>query len=341
MIDAHKTVTNHEQLTGRQDQPGLSVEKQKQTSLKTQSDLSIAEAVGCAIWKDDVLRATDYPEIDIQVKNGVVALTGHVTGAMNLWRVQQALSNVPGILGVSMFLVADDQLMREVAASLGWIEQRYGEKLFTGVQNGVVALSGSVSSVQVRDLAERMVASNPKVRGIINRVHAPGIDLGLEDTRFLQPEIGEQIIFSDGPSGQVAQVVIDPRTRRVVAMILRGRFPSRSGEDSDAQPPIRQVVIPVKAIRYLTNSSGFLSISSTETTQIEVFDPARYFVPKRGWVPPFPYHAKEVLLTTAYREEMSHPETGPVFNLPRQRLQSAEVSQADAATTIFDQLSTG
>ena len=197
MIEAHKTQNNLEQLTRRQDQPWLSVEKQKSTGPMTKSDLSIAEAVDCAIWKDDVLRVTDYREIDIRVKNGIVSLTGHLTGAMNRWRVENALSNVPGILGVNMFLVQDDELTREVAASLGWIEQRYGEKFFTGVQNGVVVLSGRVSSVPIRDLAAHVAASNPKVRGVINLVHAPGIDPGSEGTRFLQPAIGEQSIFTD------------------------------------------------------------------------------------------------------------------------------------------------
>jgi osmotically-inducible protein OsmY len=292
----------------------LSVEKQKQTGSKQKSDLSLAETVSCAIWKDDVLRVTDYREINIQVKNGIVTLTGHLTGAMNRQRIEKALSNVPGILGVNMFLVQDDQLTLEVAASLSWIEQRYGEKFSTGVQNGVVVLSGSVSSAQVRDLAERVAASNPKVRGIINCVHAPGVNLSSEDTRFLQPAIGEPIIFSDGLSGKVAQVIIDPHTRRVVGMILRGRF--QFGEENDDQTPIHQVFIPVKAIRYLTDSSGFLSISSTETSQIEGYDPTRYFVPIKEWVPPFPYCPKDVLLSTPYVKEMSHPGTEPDFNQP-------------------------
>ena len=311
MIEAQKILTNVEQLTQRQDRRSLLADEKKHTGPKTKSDLSIAEAVDCAICKDDVLRVTDYREIDVQVKNGIVTLTGHVTGAMNQWRVEHALSNVPGILGVNMFLVQDDQLMREVTASLGWIEQCYGEKFFTGVQSGVVVLGGTVGSVEVRNLAEHVIASNPKVRGIINRVHAPGIDLGLEDARFLQPAIGEQIIFSDGLSGKVVQVVIDPHTRRVVGMVLRGRFPSRLGEDSDAQTPIQQVVIPIKTIRYLTNVSGFLSISSTETNQIEVFDPAQSFVPSQGWVPPFPYWSEDVLLTAEYREEIGHLVNGP------------------------------
>jgi sporulation protein YlmC with PRC-barrel domain len=311
MIEAHTTLTNLEQSTRRQDRPWLSVEEKNYTSPKLKSDLSIAAAVDRAIWKDNVLRATDYREIVVQVKNGIVSLTGHVIGAMNRWRVEQALSHVQGILGIKMLLVQDDQLTQEVAASLAWIEQRYREKFFTGVQNGVVVLSGSVRSLQVRDLAEHVAASNPNVRGIFNCIHAPGIDLSSEDPRFFQPVIGEQIIFSDGPSGKVGQVILNPNTRRVVGMILSGRFRSRLGEDGNGQPPSRRVVIPVKVIRYLTHTSGVLSISSTETTQIEDFDPMRYFVPISGWVPPFPYRSEDVLLTADYHEDMAHPENDP------------------------------
>lgn len=179
-----------------------------------------------------------------------------------------------------------------------------------------MVLGGKVSSAQVRDLAERMVASNPKVRGIINCVQTPGINLSSGEMRFLQPAIGEQVIFRDGLSGKVAQVIIDPHTRRVVGMVLRGWFPSNVGNESDGQTPVQQVVIPAKAIRYLTQTSGFLSISSTETTQIEVFDPARYFAPTREWVPPFPYCPEEVLLTAAYHAEVSHPDTETDVNPP-------------------------
>src|SRR3972149_10315302 len=64
----------------------------------------------------------------------------------------------------------------------------------------------------------------PGVRGVINSVRAPGVDLEAEDQRFLQPVIGEQIYFRDGLLGIVQRVIINPNNRRVVAMVVRGRY---------------------------------------------------------------------------------------------------------------------
>ena len=314
MLETQQSQTSLEEFPRSKDRPWLSVEEKNHPGARQISDLSIAEEVDRALWKDDVLRVTDYREIDVQVRNGIVSLTGHVMGAMNRWRVENAIKNIRRVRGVRIYLVQDDQLVLEVAAAVGRIEQLYGDHFFTGVRNGVVLLNGDVTSVRVRNLAEQVAARNPNVRGVINYLRVPGIDLSKEDQRFLQPAIGEPILFSDGLSGTVERVIINPNTRRVVAMLLSTQFPS--GVEADGSwldrynpPPIRRVVIPVKAIRYLTQSSGFLTISSTETAQAEVFDPERYFVPEKGWVPPYPYCSGEVLFSVESREVMMiHPE---------------------------------
>jgi osmotically-inducible protein OsmY len=318
MIETQTTLTKLDPLFKCQDRPWIAVEEKKHLSSKQKIDRTIARKVDRAMWKDRVLRGTAYGKIDVHVANGIVTLVGHVVSAMNQWRVERAVNSVPGVLGISDRLVEDDQLAVDVASSLAWIEQLYGEKFFTGVQNGVVVLSGTVSSGKIRDLAEHTAAGNPNVRGIINCVRAPGIDLSTEDVRFIQPVIGERIAFSDGLSGTVEQVIINPDNRRVVGMTLRGRFLPKSArvgaaQGNDDRTPIGLVVIPVNSILALTQTSGMLSMASSDSSQVQVFERANYFIPKSGWIPPFPYCPAEVLLSGEVHAEMAHPENAPAL----------------------------
>jgi osmotically-inducible protein OsmY len=329
MIESHTTLIYLDPYTRCQNQPWIVADEKRHPSPTQKSDLAIADKVDRAIWKDEVLRVTAYHEIEIQVENGIVSLWGHVASVITQGRVEKAIKNIRGILGISNHLVQDDVLIGEVASALSPIEQLFQVKFSTGVQNGVVVLSGRVGSGKVRDLAEKTAANNPNVRGVINCVHAPGVDLSLEDARFLQPAIGEQIYFVDGAFGTVEKVTINPHNRRVVGMVLGEWFSERGKEDrawleNFASTPIRRVVVPVQAIRYLTQSSGFLSISSSETDRVELFDPTKYLMPNLGWVPPFPYCSKDVLLTG---EVPSHPQAGPGFT-PKVKIAISEGVEA-------------
>ena len=88
-----------------------------------QADSTIAEEVDRALWKDVVLRDTDYHEIDVRVRDGIITLNGHVITSMNQWRAETAVKNIPGVLGVKSYLIPDDKLLLKVAEALGQIEQ--------------------------------------------------------------------------------------------------------------------------------------------------------------------------------------------------------------------------
>ena len=300
------------------DRSWLPVEEQKVLDKKDNADASIAKKVERALWKNGMLRSTDYREIDVAVKDGVVFLMGHVISTSNQQLAEDAVRTIPGVLGVKSYLVPDDKIIREVAGALGKIEHVYGVKFFTGARNGVVVLNGEVSSTNVRSLAEKCAANIPGVRGVINNVRAAGVDLKAEDQRFLQPSIGEQINFRDGLSGKVERVIINPNNRRVVAMVVRGRYSNLQqdprflayGED---QTPERLVVIPVSTMRYLTKSSGFLKIDSTEAAGYSDFDPSRFVAPRGDWTPPYPYCPDEVLFPVESIEDMNQTESELAF----------------------------
>lgn len=265
-----------------------------------QSDPSIAKEVDRALWNDVVLRHTDYYGIDVQVRDAVVLLHGYVLTCMNQWRAETAVKNIPGILGVRSYLIPDDKLAQEVAGALGQMEHDTGSKFFTKVESGVVVLMGEVSSTALRDQAGQCAAEIPWVRGIINEICVPGIVLEPVDQQFLQPMIGQELLFKDPLSVTIQKVVINPHNRRVVAVVVKGRFPDalRQGLQEnyrDERSPERLVVLPVRLILHLTRSAGFLEITSTETTQYEDFEPSRYITPDQDWLPPYPYCTDEVL----------------------------------------------
>jgi osmotically-inducible protein OsmY len=309
MLKTQKTQTNLTEFSRVEDRMQLMADTHNRNRIMKKMDITITERVDDALWKDEVLRSADYQEIDIYMEDQIVYLRGYVASTMNQRRVENAIHTVPGVLGVKSSLFSDDNLVREVAGALGRIEHVYKTKFFTGVRYGVVALNGEVSDTNVRSLAEKCAASIPGVRGVLNYVHTPGVDRDEEDHRFLQPSIGEQIYFRDGPSGIVKQVIINPNNLRAVAMIVQGHFSkspqsSRSMAGGEASSS-KKVVIPMREIRYLTKRSGFLNIKSIETARYEDFDPASFISPKKDWVPPYPYYLEDVLFPAEYREAMN------------------------------------
>jgi len=171
-------------------------------------------------------------------------------------------------------------------------------------------LNGDVNSADVRNLAEKCAAGISGVRGVINSVQAPGVDLQVEDQPFLQPAIGEQIYFRDGLCGTVHSVIINPNNRRVVAMVVRGRY-SNSQQDprflayGEDQPPERLVAIPLSMIRFLTKNSGFLKIDSAEAAGYSDFDPSCFTAPGEDWIPPYPYCPDDVVFPVESIGEMT------------------------------------
>lgn len=281
-------------------------------SPRQKTDAAIKDSVRHALWKDDVLRAIEYSEIDVHVKNGVVYLNGHIMSTTSQNRIKNAIRAIPGILAIQNHLVLDDKLTLDASASLGNLEHTYGCKFFTGASHGVVSLNGIVSDAKVKLLAEKCVASIPNVRAVINNVRVSGAELQLPDQPFLQPCIGETIYFLDGLSGVVKQVILNPDNRRVVAMTVWGQFVDyRLGRRSEPQAPERLVVLSMDLVRYMTRESGFLSINSYERKRYKDFDLAAFGSPNVDWAPPYPYCPDDVLFPIE-QQEMAYQIVEPI-----------------------------
>ena len=306
MFPAQLSTTNPDEFS-RCEEPSQMIDQGKSLSKVQKTDAAIKENVERAIWNDDVLRAIEYYEIAVHVKNGVVYMNGHIVSTTSQSRIDNAIRAIPGILGIQNNLVLDDKLTSEVAASLGTLEHTYGCKFFTGASHGVISLNGIVSDENVKLLAEKSVASNPNVRGVINNVSVSGAESELTDRPFLQPTIGETIYFLDGISGIVKQVIINPNNRRVVAMTIRGQFADQRQElkslnSAEARSPERFVVVSMGLVRNMTRTSGFLHINSNERERYLDFDPVSFRAPNVDWTPPYPYCPDDVLFPVEKRE---------------------------------------
>jgi osmotically-inducible protein OsmY len=267
------------------------------------TDAAIKGSIDRALWKDDVLRAIESYEVDVQVKNGIVYLNGHIVSTTSQSRIKNAIRAIPGLLGIQNNLILDDELTLKVAASLGALEHTYGCKFFTGASHGVVSLNGIVNDENVKLLAEKHVAANPNVRAVINNVHVLGAERELQDQPFLQPTIGAIIYFLDGIAGTVRQVIINPNNRRVVAMILSGPIPNQRQELKSANSAeARLIVVPLDAVRYMTKVSGFLHITSKESKRYMDFNPTRFSPPTNDWKAPYPYCPDDVLFPAEKRQ---------------------------------------
>jgi osmotically-inducible protein OsmY len=264
------------------------------------ADAALAHEAYQALWKDSILRALDYNNIEIRAKNAYVSMYGHVTSLTNQQQAEKAIQSIDGVLGIKNHLIPDDRLVAEVATALGSLEHKYDCKFFTGVSHGVVLLSGDVDNTNIKLLAEKCAASNPNVRGVVSSVQVRGSKLDLPGEPFLQPSIGAEISFLDGISGRVRQVIINPDNRRVVAMTIQGRFTNqrqqlKSFNNDETRLPERILAIPMTAVRHLTRASGFLNIHIKDTNRYMEFDADHFFAPNKDWKAPYPYCAGDVL----------------------------------------------
>jgi osmotically-inducible protein OsmY/sporulation protein YlmC with PRC-barrel domain len=258
------------------------------------SDYELAAQVGEAVWADEILRETDYDQIDVKVEGGIVRLRGHVITSMNQTRAENAARSIHGVLEVEDHLVVDKDLVIEVAEALGNDERTQLESISVVAQNGVIALNGQVGSAALRQAAEEVAASVQKVRGVANYLQAPDVVVDAEEQQVWQPPIDREVYATDMLIGHVELVIINPHNRRVTAFVFHGYYPEQLPTYENTQTE-RRVLVPIRAVRYETNSSVLLGISASEVFGGCDFDPADFVSPPEGWQPPYPYHREDVL----------------------------------------------
>lgn len=116
-------------------------------------------------------------EVGVQVHNGVVTLTGTVTGWAKRVAAQEAAQRVIGVLDVANDLKVnvpgtrtDTDIAHAVRHALEWDVFVPQDKIHSTVSNGWVTLEGIVDRSSQRADAERAVRNLSGVRGITNMI---------------------------------------------------------------------------------------------------------------------------------------------------------------------------
>ncbi|MBN1304398.1 MAG: BON domain-containing protein [Anaerolineales bacterium] len=68
----------------------------------------------------------------------------------------------------------DEKLRAAILAQFAADERVAHENLRVGVSKGIVHLAGAVSSIEIRTAAADLASKPPNVRGVVNRIEAPG-----------------------------------------------------------------------------------------------------------------------------------------------------------------------
>ncbi|MBX3384468.1 MAG: BON domain-containing protein [Phycisphaeraceae bacterium] len=150
------------------------------TALATKSDAQI---------KTDVLNelkwdaTVDETEVGVQVKDGIVTLTGNISAYPKKLAARDAAHRVWGVRDVvddmkiripATWERTDEDVAKAVRSALKWDVLVPDDKIATTVSNGTVTLLGSVNTWMQRYDAERCVHRLAGVKGVINQIAVAG-----------------------------------------------------------------------------------------------------------------------------------------------------------------------
>ena len=140
------------------------------TDLQIQQDV-IAELK----WEPKINAA----HIGVEVKNGVVTLSGHVDNYAEKWAAEDAAKRVTGvkIIAVEVDVIlptsskkSDTEIAYAVQNSLKWNIYNLSNNINVKVEDGLVTLGGSVEWHYQKDSAENSVRFLTGVRGVFNNI---------------------------------------------------------------------------------------------------------------------------------------------------------------------------
>jgi len=146
--------------------------------------------------QQDVLRElrwdtrVDETEVGVQVKDGIVALSGIVSSWAKKTAAQQAAHRVLGVLDVANDLEVkmagtrtDADIAKAVRAALEWDVFVPHKRITSTVAQGVVTLEGAADYWSERDDAQHAIKNLEGVRGVINRIDVKPPAVATEQVR--------------------------------------------------------------------------------------------------------------------------------------------------------------
>src|SRR6185436_14408373 len=184
-------------------------------------DEDVRADVWTRLWHDPTTRAIESNALELEVHNAEVFLMGHVTTVTHRRQMAELARGVRGVKAVHNLLVADPDLVIDVAQALAADARTHSSMILVGAFHGWIHLGGEVPDLETRTAVEQVAAHVARVRGVLTLPHLPQAHLyHIENGRPLQPRRGEAVYAQDGPAGRVTQVVISPRNRLVSYIVV-------------------------------------------------------------------------------------------------------------------------
>lgn len=277
------------------------------------SDAALTAAVIKALWGGAILRRTEYRQIKVEAINGIVNLHGYVSTSSMKARAEEAALRVAGGWKVENYLAIDDELKIDVAQAIGKDARTQKARIFVGSHNGFITLTGETSDLVGRAVAQEKAISVPEVRGVLNSIRVPGVDIKTDDQRALQPMLGSGIYATDILIGVVERVVINPDNRLVTAILANAVFPDPTQMGSnwlwnEHLYAERRIIIPIETVRHQSELDIFLKVNGAESAAFETFDAESYSSPGECWQPPYPYKRADILIVRQSKPHNSMPD---------------------------------
>jgi osmotically-inducible protein OsmY len=147
---------------------------------------------------DSRLRNND---IGVDVKKGVVTLTGTVDSYAKKLAAQMAAHNVPGVLDVANDIEvkvtrrlrrADSEIAQAIRHALEWDVLVPSAQIHSTVADGLVTLEDEVDYYSERADAERAIAHLPGVRGVNNKIEVCATPVEPERVKSLIEDVLER-----------------------------------------------------------------------------------------------------------------------------------------------------
>lgn len=235
-----------------------------------------------AVWRQYVICSIDIHDISIDIQDGRVFLTGHVSKETNQKLVEEIARSAPGATAVYNHLVVDHDLVMQVAQAIAADERIRPLILPVSSYHGWITLGGEVPDRELRRAAEAAAGRVPTVRGVLSLPRVAG-ERDKPESQAVQPEIGVTVYGKNGIEGNVTQVIIQPRNRLVTHAVVR------TYSNADLKRESGDYLVPVEAMD-LVNEGGIVLVRTAPGVEdFPVFQPANYPYPPSTWQPPYPY----------------------------------------------------
>jgi osmotically-inducible protein OsmY/sporulation protein YlmC with PRC-barrel domain len=264
-------------------------------------DQQLQWAVEDALWSDPTLIESVLYEstISVSARDGVVTLRGNVRSSAQRQYIEQVAARVKGVLSINNYLVADDELESTVTEALHDDPRTQGTRINVHSWFGYVHLAGDVPTREVKEAAEQIAAQVPGVRSVVNLLTVSGVSNPLEQERLRELATGQPVYAQDYAQdtlvGKVEKLLVDPRTWRINAIVVRLNSSSSNGKAEQPQKAEQSVVVPVEHIQRVTVGGAYLSLTEEQVRQMPRFEASNYPSPDQSWGSTMPYRPEDIV----------------------------------------------